>query len=189
MESSGPKRRFPPPWTVAISSAETFVVSDANGVPVAWVHHRDENSRYGFGASRLTADEARRIANAIARIPEFMIQRRDFHKRGCGLRWKASRPYHVALEDSYLRAHWGEIDALCKLNSLPFSPTGEKIRDGALWHVHEFAYQMDAILFWARFDGRWLRGDEFHYPERPKDLPELQPLRNWPKFKPEDTRR
>jgi hypothetical protein len=23
---------------------------------------------------------------------------------------------------------------------------------------------MDAILFWARFEGRWLRGSEFHYP-------------------------
>jgi hypothetical protein len=30
---------------------------------------------------------------------------------------------------------------------------------------------MDAILFWDRFTGRWLRGTEFHYPERPADLP------------------
>jgi hypothetical protein len=27
---------------------------------------------------------------------------------------------------------------------------------------------MDAILFWNRFQGRWLRGDEFHYPEVPR---------------------
>jgi hypothetical protein len=39
---------------------------------------------------------------------------------------------------------------------------------------------MDAILFWNRFEGRGLRGTEFHYPERPANLPSLKPL--WPKF-------
>jgi hypothetical protein len=34
----------------------------------------------------VTIDEARRMANAIARLPEFMIQRRGFHIRGHGLR-------------------------------------------------------------------------------------------------------
>jgi hypothetical protein len=29
----------------------------------------------------------------------------------------------------------------------------------------------NAILFWNRFQGRWLRGDEFHYPEVPQGLP------------------
>jgi hypothetical protein len=47
---------------------------------------------------------------------------------------------------------------------------------------------MDAILFWDRFEGRWLRGTEFHYPERPVNLPPLKPLENWPKFNPRDTR-
>ena len=47
---------------------------------------------------------------------------------------------------------------------------------------------MDAILFWDRFKGRWLRGTEFHYPERPVDLLSLKPLENWPKFDPRDTR-
>lgn len=78
---------------------------------------------------------------------------------------------------------------MCKPNSLPLNSTGEKIRDGGSWHVHEFAHQMDAILFWAKFDGRWLRGDEFHYPERPQGLPELQSLRNWAKFDPKNARR
>lgn len=27
----------------------------------------------------------------------------------------------------------------------------------------------------------WLRGTEFHYPERPENLPALKPLENWPK--------
>ena len=88
----------------------------------------------------------------------------------------------------YMRARWAEIDALCRLNSIPFNLTGEKIREGGLWHVCEFSWQMDAILFWDRFEGRWLRGSEFHYPERPKNLPSLKPLQNWPKFDPRQMR-
>jgi hypothetical protein len=94
----------------------------------------------------------------------------------------------VALEDSYLRAHWDEIDALCKHNGIPFNATGEKIRNGGLWRVYEFAWQMDAIQFWDRFEGRWLLGSEFHYPERPKDLPPMKPLKGWQKFDPRKAR-
>jgi hypothetical protein len=43
---------------------------------------------------------------------------------------------------------------------------------------------MEAIQFWDRFEGRWLRGSEFIYPEQPKDLPKLKPLENWPRFDP-----
>jgi hypothetical protein len=57
-----------------------------------------------------------------------------------------------------------------------------------MWRVYEFTWQMDAILFWDRFNGRWLRGTEFHYPERPANLPSLKPLQNRPKFNPRDTR-
>jgi hypothetical protein len=70
----------------------------------------------------------------------------------------------------------------------PVNATGEKIRDDGLWCVYEFTWQMDAILFWARFEGRWLRGSEFHYPERPKDLQSMIPLENWPKFDPRNAR-
>ena len=107
---------------------------------------------------------------------------------GEGPRWRADRPYHVALQDTYIRAHWGEIDALCRLNSLPFNSTGEVIQNEGVWRVYEFTWQMDAILFWDRFKGRWLRGTEFHYPERPVNLPSLKPLENWPKCNPRDTR-
>jgi hypothetical protein len=55
---------------------------------------------------------ARPIANAIARLPELVMQRRGFYPRGGHDRWKPSRPCHVALEDSYIRTHWEEIDAL-----------------------------------------------------------------------------
>jgi hypothetical protein len=116
------------------------------------------------------------------------MQRQGFYSRGGGDRWKPTRPYHVALEDSYVRAHWDSITALCKLNSIPFNATGEKIRADGLWCVYEFTWQMDAILFWDTFDRRWLRGTEFHYPERPPDLPQLRLLQNWPKFDPRDGR-
>src|SRR5271167_1053408 len=52
--------------------------------------------------------------------------------------------------------------------------TGETIRDGGTWRVYEFTWLMDAILFWDRFKGRWLRGSEFHYPERSADFPKLK---------------
>src|SRR6185437_16609489 len=141
-----------------------------------------------FGVSKLSSDEARRIGKAIARIPEFMMPRQGFYPRGGGPRWRADRPYHVALEDRYIREHWDEIYALCRLNSLPFNGTGEVIQNDGVWRVYEFTWQMDAILFWSRFEGRWLRGTEFHYPERPENLPSLKPLENWPKLKPRDLR-
>jgi hypothetical protein len=184
MESSNQKRRFPAPWHVQKVSEDCFHVLDANGILVAAVFCRDDLQKWSFGHSRLTSDEARRIANAIVRLPEFLMQRQGFYSRGGGVRWKPSRPYHVALEDSYLRAHWDEIDALCKFNSIPFNTTGEKIRDGCLWRVYEFTWPLDAMQFWDRFEGRWLRGSEFHYPERPKDLPPMMQPKNWPKCDP-----
>jgi len=149
---------------------------------------QDDAQRYSFGGGKLSSDEARRIGTAIAHIPEFLMPRQGFYRRGGGPRWRADRPYHVALEDRYIREHWDEIDALCKLNSLPFNATGEVIENDGIWRVYEFAWQMDAILFWDRFEGRWLRGTEFHYPERPENLPSLKPLENWPKFNPRNVR-
>ena len=181
MESS---RRFKPPWTLVRENSECYVVKDANGVTLAWLYCRDDAQRYSFGVGKLSSDEARRIGKAIARIPEFLMPRQGFYPRGGGPRWRADRPYHVALEDRYIREHWDEIDALCKLNSLPFNATGEVIESDGVWRVYEFTWQMDAILFWARFEGRWLRGSEFHYPEQPgepavvkaaRELAEIQP--------------
>jgi hypothetical protein len=167
MESS---RRFKPPWTLVRENSECYVVKDANGVTLAWLYCRDDAQRYSFGVGKLSSDEARRIGKAIARIPEFLMPRQGFYPRGGGPRWRADRPYHVALEDRYIREHWDEIDTLCKLNSLPFNGTGEVIESDGVWRVYEFTWQLDAILFWDRFEGRWLRGTEFHYPERPDNL-------------------
>ena len=51
--------------------------------------------------------------------------------------------------------------------AIPFDPTGEKIKRDGSWCVHQFGQQLDAMMFWDRFQGRWLRGEESFYPERP----------------------
>jgi hypothetical protein len=141
MESS---RHFKPPWTLVRENSECYVVKDANGVTLAWLYCRDDAQRYSFGVGKLSSDEARRIGKAIARIPEFLMPRQGFYPRGGGLRFRADRPYHVALEDRYIREHWDEIYALCRLNSLPFNATGEVIQNDGVWRVYEFTWQMDA---------------------------------------------
>jgi hypothetical protein len=105
MESSHSTRHFKPPWTLIRENSERYTVRDANGVTVAWLFCRDETQRYSVGAGKLTSDEARRIGKAISRIPEFLSQRQGFCSRGGGPRWRADRPYHVALEDMYIREH------------------------------------------------------------------------------------
>src|SRR5688500_5519398 len=72
---------------------------------------------------------------------------KGFESRGSGERWKASKPYHVALEDSYVRRNWDEIDGLCKLNAIPFEATGERISGAGFWCVYQFAKQSDAMMF------------------------------------------
>lgn len=185
-------RRFPPPWTVERPHPDSFAVKDANGIILATVHCRDDLQKWSFGHSKLTSEEARKIAKANSRIPEFMMQRKGFHSRGPGnYRWKAARPYHVALEDTYIRANYDTISALCKLNGIPFNATGEKIRGDGLWCVYEFSQQLDAMMFWGRFIGRWLHGEEFFYPERPENMSAMKEPKRRDSFdrKPPDLRR
>jgi hypothetical protein len=168
-------RRFPPPWTVDRPHPDSFVVKDSNGIVVATVHCRDDLQKWSFGHSKLTSDEARRIAAAIARIPEFMMQRRGFYARGPGnYRWSTARPFHVAFEDSYVRANWDGINSMCRFNGIPFDATGEKIRRDGLWCVYQFGQQLDAMMAWDRFKGRWLLGEEFSFPERPENMPSMK---------------
>jgi hypothetical protein len=49
--------------------------------------------------------------------------------------------------------------------------------------------QLDAIQFWDRFEGRWMRGEEFMYPDRPLDLPKLREPAGIPKFNPQRAER
>ena len=185
MESS---RHFKPPWTLVRENSECYVVRDANGVTLAWLYCRDDAQRYSFrrrqalvgrGAADRQGDRAHpRIHDAA---PGLLCARRR-----TALACRSALPRRA--EDRYIREHWDEIDALCRLNSLPFNATGEVIQNDGVWRVYEFTWQMDAILFWDRFEGRWLRGTEFHYPERPDNLPSLKPLENWPKFNPRNLR-
>jgi hypothetical protein len=186
MESTGQKRRFPPPWTVEQTGPDAFTVRDANGIQLAAIYCRDDLHRQKWAnyLEHLTSDEARRIAKGIARLPEFMMHHPGFYSReGGDFRWKRSHPYNVALRDNYVREHWDFINAVCKLNDIPYDPTGQRIeRDGVRWTVYEFALQLHAIQFWIRFEGRWMRHNEFMYPDPPNDLPKLKEPRDIYKF-------
>ena len=184
MEST---RRFKPPWTLIRENSECYVVRDANGVTLAWLFCRDDTS---VTASAPASSHRKKRAGSesdFSRIPEFMTQRQGFHPRGEGHAGAPTGPI-MSLWRTPIFASTGTKSIAVQLNSLPFNSTGETIHSDGVWKVYEFTWQMDAILFWDRFEGRWLRGTEFHYPERPANLPSLKPLENWPKFNPRDTR-
>jgi hypothetical protein len=91
----------------------------------------------------------------------------------------------------YIRAHWHVINELRRFNRIPFDSTGEKIQRDGLWCVYEFGEQLDAMMVWNRFEGRWLRGEEFSYPERPENMPTMKQVatvKSW-SSKPPDLRR
>lgn len=84
-----------------------FTIKDANGLALAYVYSRDDLHASGGSIAHgyLTSDEARRIAAAIARVPEFLLDGRQFVERGRpqSNRWKLSHPFHIALRDSFVR--------------------------------------------------------------------------------------
>ncbi len=94
-------------------------------------------------------------------------------------RWKSSHPYHVALQEAYVQENYDEIRACCRYNKVPFDATGEKIERGFVrWAVYEFAFQFDAIRFWAKFGGKWIVGDKLIEPIAPDNLKPMQSLKH-----------
>jgi hypothetical protein len=75
-------RRFPKPWTV-IENHESFEVQDATGFPLAYLYFEDDFKRnWAVIKGRLTKDEARRIAYAIARLPELLMLEKQMKAGG-----------------------------------------------------------------------------------------------------------
>lgn len=67
-----PRRRFPAPWRVETIEGG-FVVKDASGFTLSYVYTPSNYADLGTAAAgHLAPDEARRIANAIARLPELL---------------------------------------------------------------------------------------------------------------------
>jgi hypothetical protein len=64
------KRRFPAPWTVEEQTA-CFIVRDDDEQALAYVYFEEEPGRRSAG-KLLTKDEARRIAENFAWLPELL---------------------------------------------------------------------------------------------------------------------
>lgn len=64
------RRVFSLPWNVD-ESRESFCIRDAKGQALAYVYFEDETGRR-MAMSRLTRDEARRIAINIAKLPDLL---------------------------------------------------------------------------------------------------------------------
>ena len=62
------ERRFPPPWSAEVTP-NCFIVRDANGQALSYVYYESAPGRRS-AAKLLSEDEARRIADKIARLPK-----------------------------------------------------------------------------------------------------------------------
>ena len=69
-ESRLDRHLFPPPWTVEEQST-CFVVQDHSGQALAYIYFQDEPGRRS-AAKLLTKDDARRIADNFAKLPELL---------------------------------------------------------------------------------------------------------------------
>ena len=65
-------RRFPPPWSAEVQP-NYYVVRDANGQQIAYVHYSNDTDRRS-AAKLMTKDEARRIAVNIAKLPDLLLK-------------------------------------------------------------------------------------------------------------------
>jgi hypothetical protein len=67
-------RRFPPPWTVEEYRDIAYIVRDANRFAVAYVYFASESDHTRY---LMTKDEARKIANGIAKLPELLTRQQS----------------------------------------------------------------------------------------------------------------
>jgi hypothetical protein len=64
--------RFPAPWQYSEELEDAFVIRDAAGSEIAFIYFDREPSDKGRITTRPMHDEARRIAENIARLPELL---------------------------------------------------------------------------------------------------------------------
>jgi hypothetical protein len=153
----------------------TLIWTRGKNFPIALLASRLKCPRCGSrSVSLLFHTPKEPVRAAVEHHPQRNPEWKGFESRAGGTRWKASKPFHVALEDSYVRANWDEIDGVCRFNGIPFDPTGEHLQKNAKWCVYQFADRLHAAMFWDRFKGVWLHQDKFVYPERPDDLPAMK---------------
>lgn len=70
-------RRFPAPWRVDRIEGG-FLVRDASGFALSYVYSPSNFAELGTAAAgHLSPDEARRIATAIARLPELLTAEKE----------------------------------------------------------------------------------------------------------------
>jgi hypothetical protein len=74
-----PPRRFPKPWKIE-ENRESFVVQDSTGFPIAYIYFEDEPVRANT-LKRMSKDEARRIANRVAQLPELIEIEKQFRNQ------------------------------------------------------------------------------------------------------------
>lgn len=67
-------RRFPAPWRAQEDDDHCFRMYDATGFFICAVSHREDlhAQSYQHASSHLSREEARRIAKAISRLPEWL---------------------------------------------------------------------------------------------------------------------
>lgn len=71
------ERRFPAPWRVDRIEGG-YVVRDASGFTLSYVYSPSNYHELGTAsAGHLSPDEARRIATAIARLPELLTAEKE----------------------------------------------------------------------------------------------------------------
>lgn len=63
---------------------DSFVVKGVNGIVVATIHCLGDLQKWAFGHGKMSSEEARKIAKAIARMTQFTMKRRGFNARGPG---------------------------------------------------------------------------------------------------------